>query len=240
MQPLSQLISEIFIRYRRAIVTIFVLIIVAATGWVVYFNLFSFSIVSKSPEADRMALTQPIIRITFTQEVSDEGLDVNISPRGVFSSAVPDGKSLIINLNNSLEAGEEYRVLLNAVRSKSGAEIKDYRYTFTPVDNPAFLNKEAIDILLHRQNQKPDILSDVALQKTPLTGDYYSVRSFLDATPDGGGVVRLEVTVFLSRGLIEEMGYANAVETFNAQANQAMKDAGIDIAKYEILYRVQT
>lgn len=236
MQPTSSFLAQ----NKGTIITLVVAVVVAVAAWLVYFFLVSFSIVSISPAANRMAVTQPIIQIDFTKDISTDNLDITLSPEGAISSIEPKGKSVIINLYDVLEAETEYTLTIHSIESVNGSVIKDYTHTFTPSDDLSLLTKEARDIILFRQNQKPAAMQDEAFNKTPITGDDFVVKSYLDAAPNDQAVVRLEVTIYLYRSLIEELGgYESAVNTVNAKANQAIKDAGLDIEKYDVEYKVQ-
>lgn len=235
-----QQIKQTLLNNKGKVAVLLIAAIVAVVAWLIYFFAISFSVASVTPTSDKVPVGQPFIRIDFTKEVEPDGIQISLQPSSALGTIEPKGKSVIVNLYDVLEAGEEYTLAIENIASKSGVELTDYTYTFTPVDDSSLLTKEAMDVILFRQNQKPDAMQDPAFNKTPITGDNFLVKSYLDSAPNDQAVVRLEVTIYLHRQLIEELGgYETAVGAVNAQANQAIKDAGIDASKYEIEYKVQ-
>lgn len=239
MQYNNQL--QVFIdRHKRKILFSFIGILLITTSWLVYFFLISFSITSIEPALGKIHLSQPTIEIHFTKDIANEGIDIDVSPDGIVSSVVAKDKSIIINLHENLRENQEYTVTLKSIPSTSGAIFSDYSFTFIPVNDPSLLSQKARDILLHRQNQKPAILNDDALNKLPLSGDTYNIKAFLDAAPNNQGVVRIETTIYLDRQLVAEYGgYREAINAIKKISDQALKDAKIDTTKYEISYKIQ-
>lgn len=226
-------------QYKKPIIIAATVLGVLTVAWLVYYNFFTFSITSVTPEQTRVAIQSPIIEISTNRAISDSEIIVDDGGEGIVASVEPYGKSVIVNLFENMRADRQYTITLTGIKSTDGYSIDSYTYTFTPVDNAALLTPRDRQIILQRQDEKPELLNDPIYNATPFYTDSYYVSSTLNATPDGKGSVSLQVVIFLSP---DEAGDARAaaVASYKTAVEKRLSEIeGFSKEKYPINYTVQ-
>lgn len=226
-------------RYKKPIIIALIVLGVMTVGWLVYYYFFTFSVTSVTPQQGRVAIQSPILEIATNRTIADSEISIDDGGEGIVASAEPYGKSIIVNLFENMKADRQYTITLTGIKSTDGYSIDSFTYTFTPVDNAALLTPRDREIILQRQDVKPEILSDPVYNATPFYTDSYYVSSTLNATPDGKGSVSLQAVIFLSR---DEAGAGRsaAVKKYTAAIEERLRGIeGFSADKYPVTYRVQ-
>lgn len=215
------------------------LLVVALVGYLVYVNFFTFSVKSTSPSSNRVSAKAPVLRIVTNRTISDKEITFDDGKTGIVASIERNEGTVIVNLYQKLIVDKKYTITLKNITSTDGYTISSYAYTFTPKDNDGYLSTEDNAIILNRQNQKGAILSDPVLNATPITGETFVIKSSLDATPNGTGIVSIKVYIYLTR---EDMSdYEGSVAKYKTQVvNELAKIKGYSADKYKITYTIQT
>lgn len=215
--------------------------ILSVIGWLVYLFLFSFSVISTTPNQGTVSDQQPVFFINTTKQLADTKITATTEPASdIINSVVPDGKRVVVNLNQNLKTNTKYTVTLSTISSKNGQTIDSYSFSFTTVKDDSLLSKEARAIILERQqNQKPKIFNDPVLNILPISDDSFYAKGLVDATPDGEGVVRIEVTLYITPQEANRLGKDKAVEELRTRAATVLQQKGVDLSKYEVIYKVQ-
>ena len=224
---------------RTPIIVIISLLVVALVGYLIYVNFFTFSVKSTSPNSGRVSAKAPVLRIVTNRTISDKEITFDDGKTGIVASIERNESTVVVNLYQKLIVDKKYTVTLKGITSTDGYTIPSYSYTFIPKDNDGYLSTEDNEIILNRQNQKGEILSDPVLNATPITGDGFIIKSSLDATPNGKGVVSIKVYIYLTRSDLDN--YENSVAKYKTRVTDELaKIKGYSADKYKITYTIQT
>lgn len=225
--------------YKTQLIVGGIIIAVGLIGWLIYFYFFTFSVLSVSPNASNFSTRTPIIELSTNQTLnSEQDITVDDGSTGIVASVVPFKKNLIVNLYQNIEADKEYTITLKNIRAGEKYSM-DYIYTFTAKADSSLLSDKESKILLDRQDNKPEIVSDPVYAATPFSTDSYVVKSVLGATADGTGSVTLTATIFLTRSDMEN-GRDAAVASYKSDINdKLLAIPGYSADKYPIVYKIQ-
>jgi len=226
-------------QYKKPIIIVAIIGIVALISWLIYFYLIAFSILSVSPSKDRVATLSPTIQIQTTKNISDKSISFDDGGSGIVASVNHHDKVVVINLYQNMSVDQTYTITLKNIESTNGSVIESFVYTFTPKDDPSLLSDTDTQVILERQQDKPSVVNDPVVNATPFSTDSYVVKSSLDATPDGKGSVSLVATLFPTREDYAN-GYDAAIAEYKKQITERLSDIdGFSIEKYPITYIIQ-
>lgn len=228
------MLREILVQYKLHILIIGALIVIASIGWCIYYFFIQFSIISQYPSRSEISHQQPLAILSTTKKIADTPIEYTSTPTDIINSITPDEKNIVVNFKQNIQPNTTYTITLKNISSTSGNVISEYTMIFKAVDNANLLDAKSKAIILERQNHKPDFMNDTAYKTLPLHQDDYYIESIIDSSPDGKGIVRIRVTLFLTPEMIQELGRDQAISKLQKEATSYLDKNGVPSKEYEI------
>ncbi len=118
----------------RLMAVILFVVLLALGGFKLY-QLSQFRVISTNPDVSDVAALTPFFNIKFNRQLSDQGLSVS-ADNSIINSYKVNGDTINIDLNNSMNVGQEYTITIQNVSDTDGATISNKNFTFSPKDIP--------------------------------------------------------------------------------------------------------
>lgn len=85
------------------------------------------------PKSADMTTITPFVKLTFSKQLSNDGVSVSSNP-AIVSSYKPDGNTLTIMLNTGigLDPSQHYNITVEKISATNGERMGNYTFSFTP------------------------------------------------------------------------------------------------------------
>lgn len=209
------------------------IVLLAATGYFIYYTFFTFHITSISPSASQHSQHTPKIDISFNRPIKEfETLDVR--PLDAASDVDINDKTITIYYGE-LPVDAPVTIKLTGITSTQG-DTMNYELTLHPKEIEFDkVPKDQQEALLEVQDRHTEANSDPVFQYVPHANANYAIEAIRTGEEEetNKAIYDIEITVTLSSADVR-IDRDGTVKRYTDEAMEYLKGTGLDLSQYTI------